>query len=364
MYSKEWDVYKNMSTGEAIQLKLEMDPESTPVAQKPRTVPYHLQQPLKQWLEEGVETEIFEKVPPGEAITWCSPLVVQPKPKFAETNKELESHMISRASIDLRIPNKSMKRRKLQTTTAPLWSQIITRRLRRSDVQSIWRHSTLPNQTVYWVETTKKNREKFWKKYYKELNISASRSTKRNANLRKTKLNYLDTSSPRLRASPDKFRAIKERGTPKGKEGVRSFLGMLGYLDNFIEDYASIAAPYYTDYREEKSNISGERMRKKHSRRYKTAYRTTRQLHILTQTNKSSYERKQALTKVYRQLYFRRQTEAYSHFTSRTMTDAEKRYSQTEKDALAIKWAKYRLRVYLLGAPRFTIITAHKPLLP
>ena len=42
----------------------------------------------------------------------------------------------------------------------------------------------------------------------------------------------------------------------------------------------------------------------------------------------------------------------------------EKRYSQTEKDALCVKWANDRFSIYLLGAPRFTIITAHKPLLP
>ena len=46
------------------------------------------------------------------------------------------------------------------------------------------------------------------------------------------------------------------------------------------------------------------------------------------------------------------------------MTDTEKRYSQTEKDALAVRWAKNRFKMYLLGAPRFKIITAHKPLLP
>ena len=52
------------------------------------------------------------------------------------------------------------------------------------------------------------------------------------------------------------------------------------------------------------------------------------------------------------------------HYISRTMTDTEKRYSQTEKDALAVSWAKNRFKMYLLGAPRFKIITAHKPLLP
>lgn len=52
------------------------------------------------------------------------------------------------------------------------------------------------------------------------------------------------------------------------------------------------------------------------------------------------------------------------HFFSHTMTDTKKRYSQTQKDALAIKWAKERLGVYLLGATRFRIVTVHKPLLP
>ena len=31
---------------------------------------------------------------------------------------------------------------------------------------------------------------------------------------------------------------------------------------------------------------------------------------------------------------------------------------------MAIKWAKERLRIYLLGAPRFRIVTTHKPLIP
>ena len=40
------------------------------------------------------------------------------------------------------------------------------------------------------------------------------------------------------------------------------------------------------------------------------------------------------------------------------MIETEKRYSQTAKDALAIKWAKERLQVNLLGAPRFRIHSA------
>ena len=53
------------------------------------------------------------------------------------------------------------------------------------------------------------------------------------------------------------------------------------------------------------------------------------------------------------------------HFISCTMKDTEKRYSQTEKDALAVGWAGNRFSMYLLGAPKFKVIcTAHKTLIP
>ena len=48
------------------------------------------------------------------------------------------------------------------------------------------------------------------------------------------------------------------------------------------------------------------------------------------------------------------------HFISRTMTDTGKRYNQTEKNALAVRWVKNRVRMYQLGAPTFRIITGHR----
>ena len=41
------------------------------------------------------------------------------------------------------------------------------------------------------------------------------------------------------------------------------------------------------------------------------------------------------------------------HYISRSMTFAEQRFSKTEKDAIAVKWAKNRFSMYLLGAPKF-----------
>ena len=94
-------------------VKFNIKPDAAPVAQTPKPVAYYLQAPLKTWLEQGIADDIFEEVPNGEPVTWCSPMVVQPKPRFANVSKDdLQPNMI-RACIDLRVPNKHMERNRI-----------------------------------------------------------------------------------------------------------------------------------------------------------------------------------------------------------------------------------------------------------
>ena len=66
MMIKYEDVFKGIGkiqdkqTGEEVMVKFSMKPDATPVAQKPRPVPYYLQDPLKKWLDECIEEDIFE----------------------------------------------------------------------------------------------------------------------------------------------------------------------------------------------------------------------------------------------------------------------------------------------------------------
>lgn len=48
-------------------------------------------------------------------------------------------------------------------------------------------------------------------------------------------------------------------------------------------------------------------------------------------------------------------------FASRALTSVEQRYSQTEREALAIVWACEHFHLYPYGS-HFTVITDHKPL--
>ena len=96
--------------GKEISERFYMKTSAIPVAQKPRSVPHYLQEPIKEWLDLGLTGYIFEKVPDDEPITWCSPAVVQLKPEFAEVPpQKLEPNMI-RASVDLIVPNQDMER--------------------------------------------------------------------------------------------------------------------------------------------------------------------------------------------------------------------------------------------------------------
>ena len=114
---KKYDVFEGIGlirdkiNNEEIYAKFNMKDNVNPVAQKARPVAYYLQKPLKDWLDQCVEEGIYEKVPKEDPITWCSPLVVQPKPRF-KGEKNFTAQMI-RASIDLRIPNKSMERNRI-----------------------------------------------------------------------------------------------------------------------------------------------------------------------------------------------------------------------------------------------------------
>ena len=48
-------------------------------------------------------------------------------------------------------------------------------------------------------------------------------------------------------------------------------------------------------------------------------------------------------------------------YASRALSGVEKRYSQTEKEALAIVWGCEHFHLYLFGSD-FTLISDHKPL--
>ena len=158
---------------------------------------------------------------------------------------------------------------------------------------------------------------------------------------------------------------MRETGRPEDKTAVKSFLGMIGYLSKFIPNYATMTAPLRTLTRKDVDFKWGSHEQKAFDKLKQSITEDTTlsyfnpKLPIVVRTEASYKDGIVAAL-------FQRTHKGLQpvHFVSRTLSDVEKRYSQTEKDALAVKWGKDRLSIYLLGAPKFQIVTSHKLLIP
>ena len=168
-----------------------------------------------------------------------------------------------------------------------------------------------------------------------------------------------------LNPSPEKIAAVKEANPTESKEAVRSFLGMAGYLSKFIPRYSSLTEPLrQLTYKDAKFKWNSEE--KEAFEKFKASITSESTMAYFNPSRTIVVRVEASYHKGLSAGLFQKTASDLRpvHFIRRTMTPTEKRYSQTEKDALAIHWAKNRFSMYLLGAPRFKIITAHKPLLP
>ena len=389
---------------------------AAPIAQRPRPVPYYLQKPLKVWLEQCLENGIFEPVPADKPITWCSPIVMQPKPKYIHVEKdELQSNMI-RAYIDLQIPNKYMERTRIthgpvvedfvyKFHSSVVFSKLDLRSgyhqlMLHPDSRAIVTFSTAwgnfrPKRLFFGAKASQDLFDHMMFRIFGDIpmclnqrddiliggrNIAEHNATLQTVfqraqdfgitfNLERCQFGVEELefygyrfSKGGLKPSVDKVKAIKDSRRPETKEAVRSFLGMTGYLSKFIPRYASITAA----------------LRKLTQKDIRFHWGVEEQ--DAFEKLKASITSDDIFFNPHKPIVVRAEASYHDglsaglfqdigkglqpvHFVSRTMTDTEKRYSQTEKDALAVRWAKNRFRMYLLGAPKFKIITGHKPLL-
>ena len=148
-------------------------------------------------------------------------------------------------------------------------------------------------------------------------------------------------TSDGLKSTPEKVRAVKECTPSRTREEIRSFLGMIGYLSKFIPQYAILTAPL--------RRLTGQDVVFTWGHEEDQAFRKLKDS-ITNDDTMAYFDPKKAIV-VRTDASFHEGLSAGLlqrtsnglqpvHYISRSMTFAEQRYSQTEKDALAERGEK------------------------
>ena len=159
----------------------------------------------------------------------------------------------------------------------------------------------------------------------------------------------------------ERVRALQETREPETVSEVRSFLGLANYSSRFIPHFATLTEPLRKLTRKDVPFHFGPEQ--------KDSFESLKQ--SMAEAGTLAYFDKTASTKVVADaspvglgaVLMQHQNGAWVPicYASRSLTECERRYSQTEKEALGLVWACERYHAYIYGM-RFDLVTDHKPL--
>ena len=169
-----------------------------------------------------------------------------------------------------------------------------------------------------------------------------------------------------IKTHPNKIKAIQEMPPPRSPTELRSVLGLTGYYRRFVKDYAATAAPLYKlttfksddeskwPWTKECDDAFNELKNKLISAPVLRAPEWSEP--FIVYTDASTYAMGAVLAQV------QDDKECVIRYWSRVLNSAQKKYSATEREALAIVSAIREFHCYLGDRP-FTVVTDHQPLI-
>lgn len=161
---------------------------------------------------------------------------------------------------------------------------------------------------------------------------------------------------------PDKFEAIKNFPYPQKPKDIKSFLGMVGYYRKFVPNFAELAKPL--------TSLLKKEVKFAWSQECEVAFQTLKEKLIsepilqYPDFQKEFFLTTDASGKAIGAVLSQKDNDGNDlpiAYASRTLLDAETRYSTTERELLAIVWGVEHFNIYLYGR-KFTIFSDHKPL--
>src|SRR4051812_43076423 len=165
-----------------------------------------------------------------------------------------------------------------------------------------------------------------------------------------------------IRTDPDKIEKVKNFPEPKNLTQLRGFLGLASYYRRFIKDFSKIAGPLNKLL---KKNISYQWTKEQQKAfEYLKGCLISSPILVYPDWNKRFILFTDASTFALGAVLAQRDDEDHEHviaYASRSLLPAEKNYTATELECLAVVWAIGKFHHYLHGK-RFLLITDHSAL--
>ena len=397
--------YKDVFTGigklKDFQLKLHIDQQVQPVAQPLRRPAFSLKEKIEKKLDELLREDIIEQV---EGPTpWVNPVVVVPKPNgdvrlcvdmrcankaiirerhpiptidevledmqeasvFSKLDLKWGYHQVElneeSRSITTFITHKGLfryKRLMFGITSAPeKYQQVIQQVLHDCSGTA-----NISDDIIVYGSDTAEHDVRL-EKVLARLKDKGLTLNEEKCVFHMPKLTFMGLvlSQQGIGPTEEKVKAVNEAREPQNVSEVKSFLGLVNFNARFIPDLATVAEPLRRLTKKGEPFIFGPEQQ--------VAF--TELKRRLAQADTLGYFDRTAKTKIITDaspvglgavlVQEQKGENRVISYASRGLSDVERRYSQTEKEALGVVWACEKFHVYLYGVD-FELWTDHKPL--
>ena len=395
-------VFHGIGKLKGYQLKLHVDPSVTPVVQKMRRVPFSLKDKVTTKVNELLEKDIIEKVEGPTA--WVSPVVVVPKAS-GDIRLRVDMRRANEAIIRERLPIPTIDEVLESLNGSAVFSKLDLRwgfhqielDADSRDITAFATHDRIlqykrlsfgvnaaPEKYQHIItqsmaglpgvaniaddlivhgrdtEEHDKNLNSVLERLSeKQLTVNAEKCTFR---MNKVVFMGLLLSKHGVGPTEEKVRAVVEASQPQTPSEVRSFLGLVGFSARFIPDFATTADPLRRLARKGEPFKWGEEQEKS----FQKLKGQVASAPVLAYFDKDMHTRVIAdASPVGLGAVLVQEKNGESRavcYASRSLSQVERRYSQTEKEALALVWACERFHLYLYGLPQFDLVTDHEAL--
>ena len=370
-------LFRGLGKLKDFQLTVPIDPDVTPVAQKVRKIPFSLQGPVEQKLEDLLEQNIIEKV--SGPTPWVSPVVCAPK-KNGDIRLCVDMRRANAAVLRERHPMPTLDDILHEMTGARVFSKldlaqsfhqieldessrIITTFVTHKGLCRYKRlmfgiscapemHQRVIQQVLEGCEgvrniaddiivyaPTLEQHDRRLDAVLRRLQDAGLKLNGEKCQFGMTELTFMGHRLSRagVTATDDKVDAVLRAREPRTASEVRSFLGLVTFLGRFIPDLSTISAPL----RDLTKSGVAWRWGKQEGDSFSELKRKLADRNVLayfSQTAETQLVVDASPVGLGAVLLQRQPTGVLQpvEYASRSLSDVERRYSQTEREALAV----------------------------